>query len=178
MAIIAILAAIAVPNFLEAQTRARTSRCVSDMRSLALAVEVYQNDYSQYPPYGRISSEGVEQFPATSNSMTDRMSFIGPQVTTPIAYISAVPLDPFMDAPDVAGRMRQIEYLNLDQHMANFSSPPAWATQLIPAWGRWRMAGAGPDRDRGTDIKNNIVYDPTNGTVSDGDIVRFSKGAL
>jgi hypothetical protein len=37
------------------------------------------------------------------------------------------------------------------------------------------MVGAGPDRDRGIDIKNNIVYDPTNGTASDGDIVRCQR---
>lgn len=34
VAIIAILAAIAVPNFLEAQTRAKVSRVKSDMRTL------------------------------------------------------------------------------------------------------------------------------------------------
>jgi prepilin-type N-terminal cleavage/methylation domain-containing protein len=39
VAIIAILAAIAVPNFLEAQTRAKVSRALSDMRSLTTAVE-------------------------------------------------------------------------------------------------------------------------------------------
>ncbi len=39
--IIAILAAIAVPNFLEFQTRSKVSRAVSDMRSIATAVEAY-----------------------------------------------------------------------------------------------------------------------------------------
>ena len=34
VAIIAILAAIAVPNFLEAQVRAKVSRCRTDMRSM------------------------------------------------------------------------------------------------------------------------------------------------
>ena len=41
VAIIAILAAIAVPNFLEAQTRSKISRCRADMRSVATAVESY-----------------------------------------------------------------------------------------------------------------------------------------
>ena len=40
VAIIAILAAIAVPNFLEAQVRAKTSRVKADMRSMATAIEV------------------------------------------------------------------------------------------------------------------------------------------
>jgi prepilin-type N-terminal cleavage/methylation domain-containing protein len=41
VAIIAILAAIAVPNFLEAQVRAKVSRAHSDMRSIAIALEGY-----------------------------------------------------------------------------------------------------------------------------------------
>lgn len=39
VAIIAILAAIAVPNFLEAQVRAKVSRARADMRSAATAIE-------------------------------------------------------------------------------------------------------------------------------------------
>ncbi|MEN6627136.1 MAG: prepilin-type N-terminal cleavage/methylation domain-containing protein [Candidatus Sumerlaeia bacterium] len=176
VAIIAILAAVAVPNFLEAQTRARVSRCMSDMRTLAQAVEVYQADCGEYPAYGRISSTGAVQFPATVNSMYDRMCFISPAITTPLAYIATFPMDPFMNAPDDAELMRNIEYINLNQHVANMGSqPPAFAAQLIPAWGRWRMVGAGPDHDRGLDIKNNIVYDPTNGTISDGDVVRCQR---
>ncbi len=44
VAIIAILAAIAVPNFLEAQVRAKVSRARSDMRSIAVAIESYAVD--------------------------------------------------------------------------------------------------------------------------------------
>ena len=50
VAIIAILAAIAVPNFLEAQTRSKVSRAKADMRSLATALEAYAVDYNNYPP--------------------------------------------------------------------------------------------------------------------------------
>src|SRR3712207_3721638 len=39
VAIIAILAAIAVPNFLEAQVRAKVSRAKSDMRTVTVAIE-------------------------------------------------------------------------------------------------------------------------------------------
>ena len=41
VAIIAILAAIAIPNFLEAQTRAKVARVLSDQRTLGTAVEQY-----------------------------------------------------------------------------------------------------------------------------------------
>jgi len=50
VAIIAILAAIAVPNFLEAQTRAKVSRVQSDLRSVATALEAYRIDSNRYPP--------------------------------------------------------------------------------------------------------------------------------
>jgi prepilin-type N-terminal cleavage/methylation domain-containing protein len=49
VAIIAILAAIAVPNFLEAQTRSKVSRVVADMRSYATGIESYYVDNNSYP---------------------------------------------------------------------------------------------------------------------------------
>ncbi len=178
VAIIAILAAIAVPNFLEAQTRARVSRCLNDLRTIASALEVYRVDQGAYPPYGRISPTGLMQYPALVNNMSDMMCFAGSPLTTPIAYLSVVPQDPFMPPGVEPAMMAYYEYLNLDQHVANFASPaPPWSAQLIPAWGHWRLVGAGPDGDRGLDIKLNVVYDPTNGTISDGDIVRYQRSS-
>jgi prepilin-type N-terminal cleavage/methylation domain-containing protein len=55
VAIIAILAAIAVPNFLEAQTRAKVSRAKSDMRTLATALESYYVDNNNYVPSSTVS---------------------------------------------------------------------------------------------------------------------------
>ena len=49
VAIIAILAAIAVPNFLEAQTRAKVSRVKSDLRTYATAIESYAVDNNRPP---------------------------------------------------------------------------------------------------------------------------------
>ncbi|HUT23261.1 MAG TPA: prepilin-type N-terminal cleavage/methylation domain-containing protein [Sumerlaeia bacterium] len=187
VAIIAILAAIAVPNFLEAQARAKVAHSMAGMRSLATAVEAYMADCGQYPLYGHIRASGALQYPATDNidGVNDQMSFIGSCVTTPVAYVTAFFEDPFAKKLAVAGSsatpegdelIRKIEYINLDQHVANFgASLPAFAPELIPAWGHWRMVAAGPDGDRGQDIKLNKVYDATNGTVSDGDIVRCQR---
>jgi prepilin-type N-terminal cleavage/methylation domain-containing protein len=176
VAIIGILAAIAIPNFLEAQTRAKVSRVKADLHSMATGLEVYRVDFDCYPPYGRIAPDDSIEYPATINNMYDKMCFIGGGLTTPVSYLTKVPPDPFATkfvGPEV---IHQYEYLNLDQHVGNFPSPPPlWAPLLIPAWGHWRMVGAGPDGDRGVDIKLNIVYDPTNGTVSDGDVVRCQR---
>jgi len=51
IAIIAILAAIAVPNFLEAQVRAKVSRVKADQRSLATGLEAYYVDNNSYPAW-------------------------------------------------------------------------------------------------------------------------------
>src|SRR6478672_331249 len=48
VAIIAILAAIAVPNFLEAQTRAKVLRVMADFRSLATTIEYYRVYTNRY----------------------------------------------------------------------------------------------------------------------------------
>lgn len=186
VAIIAILAAIAVPNFLEAQTRAKVSRAMSDLRTMASGIEIYFVDINKYPPYGRLYYEDNMttkpirmQFPATENNKADLMQFVGPQLTTPTAYITGFFEDPFMTHDERHPLLKHYEYLNMDQHFANFSSFALknfdWTHQLIPAWGHWRMVAAGPDRDRGEDIKDNLVYDPTNGTVSNGDIVRCER---
>src|SRR6187401_1687051 len=53
VAIIAILAAIAVPNFLEAQVRAKVSRVRNDQRSLATGIETYFVDNNTYPVSAR-----------------------------------------------------------------------------------------------------------------------------
>ena len=44
VAIIAILAAIALPNFLEAQVRSKVGRSMTDMRAIATALEAYRVD--------------------------------------------------------------------------------------------------------------------------------------
>ena len=51
----------------------------------------------------------------------------------------------------------------------------ASATGIHPTYGGWRLYAAGPDGDKGPDTKVNIHYDPTNGTISNGDIVRTQR---
>jgi len=50
IAIIGILAAIAIPNLLNAVQRGKQKRSMSDMRSLATAIEAYAVDNNIYPP--------------------------------------------------------------------------------------------------------------------------------
>ncbi len=50
VAIIGILAAIAIPNFLNARSRATLSAVKADVKNLSTALETYQADNSIYPP--------------------------------------------------------------------------------------------------------------------------------
>ena len=49
VAIIGIIAAIAIPNLLNAINRGRQKRTMADMRSIATAIETYSVDYGFYP---------------------------------------------------------------------------------------------------------------------------------
>lgn len=90
VAIIAILAAIAVPNFLEAQTRSKVSRVKADMRSMATALESYYVDNNAYPPCNnRGTALGDPSDSFTTDKYLERLS-------TPVAYVSSVSFkDPF-----------------------------------------------------------------------------------
>ncbi len=135
-AILAILAAIALPNFLEAQTRSKVARMAADMRSLASAMETYHVDWGCYP-----------------RNPSDNMCMLVldglPELTTPAAYISRYPMDIFHWEGE---RVRPIVY-------GTCSSAQSY----------WYVYSYGPDR------KNQyaaVLYDPTNGTVSAGDLKR------
>ena len=49
VAIIGILAAIAVPNFLNAQLKAKIAATESNMKAIGTALEMYSIDYGNYP---------------------------------------------------------------------------------------------------------------------------------
>jgi type II secretion system protein G len=49
VAIIAILAAILIPNFTHARAQAATSACMSNLKSIATAMELYYTDNQYYP---------------------------------------------------------------------------------------------------------------------------------
>lgn len=162
--IIAILAAIAVPNFLEFQTRAKVSRVKSDMRVMKIGLEAYRVDNNIYPP------DNGGQHDDYFNTWT--------KLTTPIAYLSTIPLSPFDE--------RQFEY-----SFRNFEYWRGFLDNLDPGSREYeifyRFTSIGPDEVRQTapgaaavKLQNadfwNVIYDPSNGTVSYGEIVAAPTG--
>ena len=49
VAIIAILAALLIPNFTHARSQAQTAACEANLRTVATALELYFTDHQQYP---------------------------------------------------------------------------------------------------------------------------------
>lgn len=49
VAIIAILVAILVPNFIRARAQAQTAACESNLKEIATVLELYQTDHESYP---------------------------------------------------------------------------------------------------------------------------------
>src|SRR5438045_2333221 len=86
VAIIAILAAIAVPNFLEAQTRSKVARSKADIRSLTLAIESYIVDNNTGPSDcgNGAYAGGYRPYGAPGTVLPKANFTIGFELTTPI----------------------------------------------------------------------------------------------
>ena len=179
VAIIAILAAIAVPNFLEAQTRAKVSRVHSDMRTLATGIEAYSVDNNSYPLNGVLATGGMLQNPQVVGAVPQAHKFLYQGITSPVAYIVSLPGDPFVRDPLPYEAWKPYWHLYFYTNFDWFQkisgpNPPPVIEQKKTRYGVWVMCGCGPDGDR-LDLNRDLYYDPTNGTVSDGDIMRSPR---
>ncbi len=191
VAIIAILAAIAVPNFLEAQVRSKVSRTQADMRSIATAIESYFVDNNRYPTIG-IYPQPFSMPSGPNIGHWDPCIRTNAGLTSPIAYMSSIPSDPFgpVQAEDLFtfGQTATIAdgYYYSTRDWFDCRSFP-WVMyrdmqESVPA--EWVLMSKGPDKFfarpvnlggpgvNGVDRAHRYPYDPTNGTISVGNIVR------
>ena len=195
VAIIAILAAIAVPNFLEAQVRAKVSRVKSDMRSMATALEAYRIDNTKYPIDFWSVANGAGSFrqppPVGPDMYFARWALV--PLTTPVAYMTSLPGTSF----DTLGSAHDLIMSRYDPVR---NRGPEWCTSDYLGTGgvgvfrgfpyfcgedvgwtpdrKWRLRDVGPDLWANNQTLPGshyymALYDPTNGTVSSGDIVRW-----
>jgi len=199
VAIIAILAAIAVPNFLEAQIRSKVSRVRADMRSIDTALNSYYVDNNRFPPDRNFAAMHNLQAPFPQNWFIANVGVL----TTPIAYMTSLEIkDPFFTQSESAsndplGPVKSFKYFNTG-YGGDYTSDGNWGDfvgatpgiDLLPVAG-FVLHSYGPDRsyqggewvtagldyNLGGTIGVDRLYDPTNGTVSIGDIVRVGGGA-
>jgi prepilin-type N-terminal cleavage/methylation domain-containing protein len=167
VAVIAILAAIAVPNFLEAQARSKVSRVKADFRASATALEAYRVDTNSYPyDYG---TDEARSWAA---------------LTTPVAYLTSIATDVFLGANHYAFTGQRMAFAYLNPESIPGWGGPAQAYNLFYAVvspgpnNRFEWADAAPAYswvhvvNPVAAIGPAMLYDPTNGTVTAGDIVR------
>lgn len=162
VAIIGILAAIAVPNFLNAQVRAKVARVNAEHRAVRDAYLQYNLDRNGWPPH------------LDGDTAQHRY------VTTPIAYLSTSVADPFLPA-NRAYNSPDWQWFKGQYHMepAFFwhtrqwpslakNNPAYWAQQRNTAF---FVISIGPDFIFEQQTSAACLYDASNGTSSHGDIL-------
>lgn len=170
--IISILASLAVINYQQATVRAKTSVLKNDLRIAATALEAYVTDNGKYPP-----AVGVGENHNEFGYFTEPNSVRLAPLTTPIAYVSSVPVDPFR--PKDGWGSPDLETYDTFDYVEADAVPTRGCA--LTSGAEWRISSAGPDLYQAyggrmvTDNDANemgVDYDPSNGTSSRGDIVR------
>jgi len=191
VAIIAILAAIAIPNFLEAQVRSKVSRTKADMRSIANAIESYAVDNNHLP----MDFAPREGYPY----------YFHWRLSTPLTYISRAHMhDVFGEqraftGPNPGGVRFRYRYRAFKENylvagngfaLTNCASNSPGSMGAKDVLGDWAIYSYGPDKltnvpqsplfADGANITDWMwqVYDPTNGTISKGEVIRCPKGVV
>ncbi len=196
VAIIGILAAIAVPNFLEAQVRAKVARSQADMRTIATGLETYYVDHNMYP---------------TPDQMNfDPTSYLVP-LTTPVAMLSEIPEYAWAPWKNYVFNPATGSYEPVDVYYYRYEvkrywdtsysnsigttytnmftgTEETWTSETLMSWKMfdpeerkmWYLSAVGPDGEQNKQQPGaanwgcmTIEYDATNGTVSKGDIIRM-----
>lgn len=210
VAIIGILAAIAVPNFLNAQVRAKLAREMSDMRSIILGVEQIRLDTGHLliDAWDDDTDEGdqivLDIFGGVGyepdNIARHTVHILAP-LTSPVAYLSGLPQDPFLTIStdesqrgfgsllttylyvDVDPKVPLTTSNNNNMNLAALESPVAERLGIRPLqMGEYAVVGVGPDAKLGSaagvNADRGTPFDSSNGLNSIGDIYMRSGGGV
>jgi type II secretion system protein G len=158
VAIIAILAAIAVPNFLEAQTRSKVSKAQAGLATLRTGLEAYAVDWNHYP---------------THRDQPNDLAAL----TTPMSFLATIPTDPFTHAKateyHIHGDYLAYEDLvDVERIIGPNWGGPGWIVATLAQGRKYALYSFAPDREANMGSLA-LAYDPTNGTVSSGDTFRL-----
>jgi prepilin-type N-terminal cleavage/methylation domain-containing protein len=194
VAILAILAAIALPNYKNAQTRSKVSRVKNDFRIIATALEAYHTDANTYPiHFSTNEHNGVFGEDTLGSNRVDVL-------TTPVSYLGTFPRDPFyFVAPKGEPAGKGIGYFFYTWETFNVYGDNPWGpSPRGPFSTFWQadyyaLRSRGPNGDWDWSIGKEhyqlpwvdgwqygcnkgdlsfVLYDPTNGINSFGDIYR------
>lgn len=172
IAIILILIAIALPNFLEAQIRARVTKARGEIRSLVIAMESYYLEWKVYPAESEQDALVPNRRPRTEAGLT--------WLTSPIAYITDIPPDPF------PGSSSSLAYGGA---IITYELGGVESETIYTALETWALFSRGPDAAVASNDPEDVdsenphfevppdgevnQFSPTNGSKSGGDIFHY-----
>ncbi|MBZ0257328.1 prepilin-type N-terminal cleavage/methylation domain-containing protein, partial [bacterium] len=200
VAIIGILAAIAVPNFLNAQIRAKVARSYSDMHSTSTAIAIFNTDKGEMLVDIRDddNAEGVKRIEDDFAGVglnggagnRNNMAVLAP-LTTPVAYMSSLPKSPFVNSSlftsnsgnnEAFGREGNDVYSYWDNDPEFVDGPNDWNLaalyNYVSNFSPWSYVLITFGPSAGTDNTTNTLqpYQPSNGITSAGEIFLFNSG--
>ena len=185
--------------FMSHYTDARVRRTVAlvndDLRTLAAAVEAYWVDNGGYPAWAkdRADTAGAYVLPrdaVVTRGFRMRNATQLSTLTTPVAYMTAYPVDPFREykgttysyyairdgfilgswGPDVDQRVGGDLQWHAPGGVAAVYTADKMFTDGVRRPSDWLLAGQHADGDEGA-----FTYDPTNGLFSEGDLWRIKQ---
>ncbi|KXK35716.1 MAG: Type II secretion system protein G precursor [Candidatus Hinthialibacteria bacterium OLB16] len=187
IAIILILISIALPNFMEAQIRAKVTKVKGEFRSIETAMFAYRQINPHYPftePTGKAPFIRRAYWPSGP-----RIRFAY-ELTTPVKYLQSVNfIDPFIGSGAVSDQHKDYEwsYYYLQYETFAYHRPSdknyfdawclcSWALDTYDSGCSWfpqivvNAKKKGVHFDPGSLV---VFYSPTNGTRSRGDIAKY-----
>jgi len=173
VAIIGILAAIAVPNFIQAQIRAKVAKTVGNMRTVETGLETYYLDKGSYPRWA------WDAWGDPTNHYTGFRD-----LTTPVAYVVSAatfvnPFKVYYQKEHIVPDGRELDpFFELGTYKYQGSkniNQGQYDTEKFPK-NVWLLESSGPDvaddYDAGIYPAPGLVYQPSNGITSRGDMYR------
>ena len=175
------------PQWLEARTRSRLSTAHKELRRLAVAVEAYQADYETYPitDTGDMERQNFRRFEEWQKTRATV------SLSTPVAYIDNGRIaDPFVPPlpSGQSGGYLGFASGNTDGGLNNqgqrecpynvLTGPNSGDYSRFWPADVWVLVSSGPNGVYETGISEfpfsrGLIYDPTNGLISQGDVVVF-----
>jgi prepilin-type N-terminal cleavage/methylation domain-containing protein/prepilin-type processing-associated H-X9-DG protein len=145
IAIIGILAAMVFPVFARAREAARKAVCLSNVKNIAIAIQMYLGDYDDTLPPSEKRPEVIDYFnTGPGGDMGSRSDCLGKLHETQPFLKGPVILDEYVRNRDV-WRCPSAKTINAAQFIIPNHHPGGWYQYMMDHEGEWgRAAGLGP----------------------------------
>lgn len=189
--ILALISIISISNYEKASTTSKLAETRELFRFVSQGLESFKTDHGIYP-YDGYSAGG----PGMEGH---GYWYLGPSLTTPVAYLPQCDYyDPYRrinidkrDSFSIGLNLRP-RYTCTDStwhiiygQYTGRTTISIYRDDIFDGMGGWRLLSGGPDQtmgpngwDMGTNYPESAIpipYDPTNGLVSNGDVIRSQK---